>query len=31
MLRNIAKEIGEDVEDEDLIEMLERADKDDDG
>lgn len=31
MLRNIAKEIGEEVEDEDLIDMLERADRDDDG
>lgn len=31
MLRNIAREIGEDIDDEDLVEMLERADKDDDG
>lgn len=31
MLRNIAREIGEEVEDEDLLEMIEKADTDGDG
>lgn len=31
MLRNIAREIGEDIDDEDLVEMMDRADKDHDG
>lgn len=30
MLRNIAKEVGEPIEDEELVDMFDKADKDED-